>query len=93
MEGGLLQEFNSRHVILTLLLDIQLQMLMVSSWISSLDLRETGLGAIISLVTSVVAALVLIHSLYALPRLYLLLVIIVIFPSRLSVTICTSLFK
>lgn len=88
MEGDLLQEFNSRHVILTLLLEIQLQMLMVSSWTSSLDLRETGLGAIISLVTSIVAALVLIHSLYALPRLYLLLVIIVIFPSRLSVTIC-----
>lgn len=88
MEGGLLQEFNSRHVILTLLLDIQLQMLMVSSWTSSLDLRETGLKAIISLVTSVVGALLLIHSLYALLRLYLLLVIIVIFPSRLSVTIC-----
>lgn len=48
MEGGLLQEFNFRHVMLTLLLDIQLQMLMVNNCTSSLALRETGFGAMIS---------------------------------------------
>lgn len=42
-----------------LLLDIQLQMLMVNNWTSSLDLRETGFGAMISLVTSVGATLCL----------------------------------
>lgn len=93
MEGGLLQEFNFRHVMLTLLLDIQLQMLMVNNCTFSLALRETGFGAMISLVTSVGATLCSSVPFYPLPRLYLLLVITVIFPSRLSVTICAVFQK
>lgn len=92
MEGGLLQEFNFRHVMLTLL-DIQLQMLMVNNCTSSLALRETGFGTMISLVTSVGATLCSSVPFYPLPRLYLLLVITVIFPSRLSVTICAVFQK